>query len=71
MLRYVTFGDRLVDPRRGGHFRCLGVAGEAPLVRGVGGVQYGLAFVRHRGAVPMCTEYGVCSAIPECRCSWL
>jgi hypothetical protein len=22
-------------------------------------------------AVPMCTEYGVCSAIPECRCSWL
>jgi hypothetical protein len=22
-------------------------------------------------AVPMWTEYGVCSAIPECRCSWL
>jgi hypothetical protein len=23
------------------------------------------------GAVPIYTEYGVCSAIPECRCSWL
>ena len=23
------------------------------------------------GAVPICTEYGVCRAIPECRCSWL
>ena len=22
-------------------------------------------------AVPICTEYGVCSPIPECRCSWL
>ena len=21
------------------------------------------------GAVPICTEYGVCSPIPECRCS--
>jgi hypothetical protein len=22
-------------------------------------------------AAPMCTDYGVCSPIPECRCSWL
>ena len=22
-------------------------------------------------AVPIWTEYGVCSPIPECRCSWL
>jgi hypothetical protein len=28
-------------------------------------------FSRIAAAVPICTEYGVCSPIPECRCSWL
>ena len=49
MLGYVTAGDWLVDPCRAGHLGCCGAAGEAPLVRGVGGVQHGLAFVLDRG----------------------
>src|SRR5271169_2384345 len=49
MLRNVTVGDRLVDPGRAGHLGCPGVAGEAPRVRGAGGVQYGLALVLDRG----------------------
>src|SRR6266581_9286205 len=52
MLRYVTVSDRLVDPGRAGHLGCGGAAGEAPRVRGAGGVQHGLASVldRVRGA---------------------
>jgi hypothetical protein len=49
MLCHVTVSDRLVDPRRAGHFGCLRAAGEAPRVRGAGGVQHGLAFVLDRG----------------------
>ena len=49
MLRYVTVGDRLVDPGRTGHLGCPGAAGEALRVRGAGGVQHGLALVLNRG----------------------
>src|SRR6266849_924289 len=49
MLRNVAVSDRLVDPGRDGHLGCPGVAGEAPRVRGAGGVQHGLAFVLDRG----------------------
>jgi len=50
----------------------LGAAGEAPRVRGAGGLQHGLAACSWiAAAVPVWTEYGVCSPIPECRCSWL
>src|ERR1035441_915951 len=49
MLLNVAVSDRLVDPGRDGHFGCPGAAGEAPRVRGAGGVQDGLAFVLDRG----------------------
>src|SRR5271166_1248622 len=49
ILRYVTVGDRLVDPGRAGHLGCPGAAGEAPRVRSAGGVQHGLALLLDRG----------------------
>src|SRR5712691_10568955 len=49
MLCNVAVSDRLVDPGRAGHLGCPGAAGEAPRVRGAGGVQHGLALVLDRG----------------------
>ena len=49
--------------RRAGHLGCSGAAGEAPRVRVAGCVQHGLALVWIACAVPICTEYGVCSPI--------